>query len=95
MDEYTGLHVAVGIDVTVLFASCHAAVYELAVVLEVNGKEFFAAFHVADLTDLVEHVLSLFRTQQELGGCVHSHRHVVEVPCKDTSFFYKHIQELV
>ena len=61
MDEDAGLHVAVCVDVAVLLASCNAAVYELTVVLEIDRKEFLAAFHVADLTYLMEHVLALFR----------------------------------
>ena len=39
MDEYAGLHIAVGVDVSILAATGDTAVNVLAVVLEVQGVE--------------------------------------------------------
>ena len=62
MNEYTWLYIAVGIDVEVTLNARFSAVYKFAVVLEVDGKQLFAALNTKDFTNFMIHVLSLLRT---------------------------------
>ena len=63
VNENAGLHVACGIDVAVVFPPRHAAADELAVILEVNGKELLAALQPTDLPDPILHIQPLLRRQ--------------------------------
>ena len=77
MDEHTGVHVAVGVDVEVPPSAGDAAAYEFAVVLEVHGED---GLGFADVANLVVHVFPLLGGGQQLGGRVVAHGHVVEIP---------------
>ena len=79
----------------VVFTARHAAADELAVILEVNGKELLAALQPTDLPDPILHIQPLLRRQKQLCGGIHPYRHIVEIPCEITAFFNEHIQELV
>ena len=95
VDEDTRFHIAVGVDMAVTFAACHAAVHKFTVVLEVDGEQFLAALDPADISDLVIHVFSLFRTQEQIGAGVVADRHIMEEPCEDTTLVDQHIQEFI
>ena len=63
VDEYTRLHIALGIDVQITASACDTSTYELSVVLEVHTEDRFLSAH---LTDSVVHYFTLFGLQQQL-----------------------------
>ncbi len=77
MDEHTGLHIALGVDVQIVPAAGDAAVDVLGVVLEVDGEDGLVG---AVFPDLMVDVGALLRAGQKLGCCVVAHGHIVEEP---------------
>ena len=61
MDEYTGLHIAVWIDMAVVSAACDTSAHIFSIVLEIEGKDRFSALHGTDFTNTVIHIFSLVR----------------------------------
>ena len=95
MNEHARLYIAVGIDVAVTLTARHAAMYKFTIVLEIDGKQFFTALDTANLTDLMIHVLSLLRTQQQLCARVDADRHIMEEPREHAALVDQHIQEFI
>ena len=79
----------------ILLAAGYAAVYEFAVVLEIQKEDVLSAFPSADFADAVIHILSLFRCQHQLRTGIVADRHEMEVPGEQHSFINKEIQELI
>ena len=95
MDEYAGLHIPIGIDMTVVSAACDTATHIFTIVLEVKGEDGLATLHGTDFTDAVVHILSLIRIRKQLTGCLISYRHIMEIPAESGALFNDHIQEFI
>ena len=95
VDKHAGLHVARGIDVAVDAAAGYAAAGKLAVVLEVDAVELLAAGDAANFPDAVLHVGALLRRQQQVGGGIDAHGHIVEVPGEHAALADQQVEELV
>ena len=95
MNEYTGFHIPIGIDMTVVSAACDTAAHIFTIVLEVKGEDGLTALHGTDLTDAVIHILSLIRIRKQFTGCLISYRHIMEVPAESGTLFNDHIQEFI
>lgn len=95
MDEYAGLHIAVGVDVSILAAAGDTAVNVLAVVLEVNAENLLAAGKAADLAYTLDHVLTLFGIQHQVNVSTIADGHIVEVPVEAHAVADEHIHEFI
>lgn len=95
VDEDARLDIAVRIDVAVLARAGDAAADELAVVLEVDGENRFAALYAADFADAVQHVGALLRRRQQVERGFVAHGHVVEVPREPRALVDEHVEEFV
>lgn len=95
MDEYTRLHISRCVDMAVPLSSGDTALRKFAIILEINDKSFLAILQASDLTDFVFHIYPLLRRQQQICGGIHAHRHVMEVPRKDTALLNEHIQKFI
>ena len=95
VNKHAGLHVARRIDVAVDAAAGYAAAGKLAVVLEVDAVELLAAGDAANFTDAVLHIGALLRRQQQVGGGIDAHGHIVEVPCEHAALADQQVEEFV
>ena len=64
VDKDARFDVAVGVDMAVIAAASDTAINELAIVLEIDGENGFAALYAADFTDTPYHISTLFRCGQ-------------------------------
>ena len=78
VDEYAGVHVAVGIDVEITPATGNTPAHILPVILEVQQENGLGVAVV--VPHPVVQLLSLLWSRQQLGGGVVAHGHIVEVP---------------
>ena len=95
MDEYAGLHIAVGVDVSILAYAGDTAVNVLAVVLEVNAENLLASGKAADLAYTLDHVLTLFGIQHQVNVSTIADGHIVEVPVEAHAVADEHIHEFI
>ena len=95
MDKYTGLHIAVRIDMAIVPAAGYAAADVLAIILEVQGHEGFARFQFPDFTNPVNHIGPLLPGRQKIQGCTLTHRHVMEVPGVPGALTDEHVNEVI
>ena len=95
VNEQAGFHVARGINMHIPFAARDAAATELAVVLEVNGKQRLAVLDVPNPADAVFHIHALFRRQKQIDQGVYARRHIMEIPRKSAALVDDHIEEFV
>ena len=79
MDKDAGVNIAVGIDMQVAPSACDASADIFAVVLEVHAEE---GFGLAEVAELMIHILALLGRREKIGSGVVSDRHIVEVPDK-------------
>ena len=79
MDEHTGLHIALGVDVKIAPAAGNASANILAVILKIQGENSLGGTISADG---VVHFDALFRCGQQIHGGVVTHGHIVEKPGK-------------
>ena len=95
VDKNAGLHVARGIDVAIDAAAGYAAAGKLAVVLEVDAVELLAAGKSANFPDAILHIGALLRRQQQVGGGIDAHGHIVEVPREHAALADQQVEEFV
>ena len=79
MNERAGLHIAVGVDMTVAASAGNAAAHSVAVVPEVHGEQ---GLGLAELVNLVVHELTLLRRGDQLRHSRRTNRHIGEQPCE-------------
>lgn len=77
MDKRTGFHIAIGVNMEIVTASCDAAAYILAVILKINREDGLGG---TVLPHFPVHELTLLRIGQQVGHCFVTHWHVVEEP---------------
>ena len=87
VDEDTWFDVTVGVDMHVIFAACDTTVNEFTVVLEIDGDDGFPSVYTADFANAMDHILTLFRREQEIERRVGTDRHIVEVPDESCAIF--------
>ena len=79
VDEDTGVHIAVGVDMQIAPAAGDASAHVFRVVLEVHGKDALPGAHLPDPAVDLGPLLGL---GHQLGSGVVAHGHVVEEPDK-------------
>ena len=83
MDEYTRIHIPVGIDVQITLSAGNAAADKFRIILEVHCKQRFG-FTVS--ADPLIHTFPLLRCRKKLNARIVSNRHVMEEPDKERTF---------
>ncbi|MPM25120.1 hypothetical protein SDC9_71610 [bioreactor metagenome] len=85
VNECTGLHISVCVDVQVASSSGYASVYIFSVIPEIKSEQRLC---LSELSYLVVHELTLRSGCKKFSDSVLPYRHVSEKPCKLSSFFY-------
>ena len=73
----------------------NAALHELAVVLEVHGKDGLTSLKAAHLSYAAKHVLALLDRGNEISARSVTDRHVVEEPRPSAPLLYDEVEELI
>ena len=92
MNEYTWIHIAVGIDMKISFAACNASADIFSIILEIHGKQRLGR---TVFTDLFVHAGSLLRCRKQFNACIISDRHIMEEPYEICPFIDHQVIEFL
>ena len=95
VNENAGLHIPVGIDMTIVFTPGNTAADKLPVILKIHQENRFSPLKGPHLPNSVIHIFPLLRCRKQFRRRIISHRHIVEEPGKGNALFYKEIQKRI
>ncbi|MPM78853.1 hypothetical protein SDC9_125868 [bioreactor metagenome] len=91
MGKGTWFDISGGIDMQIFSPAGDTALYILAVVPEIHGKQRLC---LAEVTNLPVHEFSLLGSHHQVGNRIRTHRHIGKEPCEFYPFVNQEVEKL-
>ena len=95
MNKYTWFCITIRVDMEVVSTTGNTSTNIFTIILEIHWIEINITFIRTDISNTINHILSLLHCRKQVSNCVVSYWHIVEVETKTSPFISNHLKEFI